>query len=328
MNNDLRFTFHRIGCYFLALIMAGSIVLSLTMGIASAMLRTESYVQGKLEKYNSQLLEEVNTAISGVAEDTNLPTKAYTESIKSGHIQTVLHQVSGNMVYGYRTDFTESKYLYGYYRTGIINFCKENGIAITEDEIVRNACFAVDTFNEVCGDESTSFIIPFQQTYTKNPFYAIIFSVVAFVASIIILSIFTFGKHKKFDYIGLGIATGGAVLFALPLFAIIMKYSSLLHFSDVDVYNMGIADVIDGILKVLMLVGVVVFIIGLVILYANYKYYKKKAENIKTEHDINMKLRREFMEDHRATNDARKREALGNAIMEETLDQMAQEDDE
>ncbi len=327
MNNDLKYTFQRIGCYFLALVMAGAIVLSVSLGIASAMLRTESYVQGKLEKYNSQLLEEVNTTIASVAEDTNLPTKAYTESIKSGHIQTVLHQVSGNMVYGYRTDFTESKYLYGYYRTGIINFCKENGIAISEDEIVRNACFAVDAFNEVCGDESTNFIIPFQQTYTKNPLYAIISSVVAFIASTVILGIFTFGKHKKYDYIGLGVTTGGAVLFTLPLFAIIMKYSSLLHFSDVDVYNMGIADVIDGILKVLMIVGIVMFFIGIAILFANYNYYKKKNESIKTEHDINMKLRREFMEDHRATTDAAKREALGNAIMAETLDRMADDDE-
>lgn len=327
MNNDLKYTFQRIGCYALALVMAAAIVLSVSLGIASAMLRTESYVQGKLEKYNSQLLEEVNTAISSVAEDTNLPTKAYTESIKSGHIQTVLHQVSGNMVYGYRTDFTESKYLYGYYRTGIINFCKENGIAITEDEIVRDACFAVDAFNEVCGDESTSFILPFQQTYTRNPLYAIIFSVVAFIVCSIILGIFTFGKHKKYDYIGLGISTGGAVLFVLPLFAIIMKYTSLFHFSDVDVYNMGIADVMDGILKVFMLVGLVIFIIGTAVLFANYNYYKKKSVSIQTEHDINMKLRREFMEDHRATTDAEKREALENMIMAETLDQMNDENE-
>lgn len=321
MHNDLRFTFQRIGCYLLALIMAASIVISISVGVTSGMLRTESYIQHQFEKYNPQLLKEVHTSISNVAQDTGLPTKAYTESIQSGHIQTVLHQVSGNMVYGYRTDFSDSKYLYGYYRTGIINFCKENGIAIEEEDIVKNACFAVDAFNQVCGDESTSYIIAFQQTYTKNPIIAIVVSILAFIASVAILTFVTYGRHKKFDYIGMGIAIGGAVLFALPLFAILMKYSSLLQFTDVDVFNYGIADVIDGIFKVLMVIGVVVFIVGIVILSANYKYFKKKAIRIKTEHDINMKLRKEFMEDHRATENDRDREALENAINQEAIEQ-------
>lgn len=322
MNNDLRRTFQRVGCYFLALVMAASITIIVTMGIGAGMLRTEKYVQTRFEKYNSELLQQVHTSIENVAQDTGLPTKAYTNSIQKGHIQTVLHQVSGNLVYGYQTDFSDSKYLYGYYRTGIINFCKENGIAITDNEVVRNSCFAVDAFNQVCGDESTAFVLPFQQTYTKNPLYAIIISIVAIIVSYILLSFFIYGTHKKYDYVALGISTAGAVLFALPLFALIMNYSSLLHFTDVNVFNYGIADTIDGILKVYMAVGVVLFIIGTVILFLNYNYYKKKAIKIKTEHDINMKLRREFMEDHKAAFEQREREALENAINIEAMDQI------
>lgn len=321
MNNDLRRTFQKAGCLFLSLVIAASITIIVTMGIGAGMLRTEKYVQTRFEKYNSQLLKEVHTSIENVSQDTGLPTKAYTQSIQKGHIQTVLHQVSGNIVYGYYTDFSDSKYLYGYYRTGIINFCKENGIAITNDEVVRDACFAVDAFNQVCGDESTSYILPFQQTYTKNPLKAIIFSLIAIIASIIALSFIIYGTHKKYDYIGAGISTAGAVLFALPLFALFMNYSSSLHFTDVDVFNMGIADTIDGILKVYMAVGVVLFIVGSVILSLNYNYYKKKAIKIKTEHDINMKLRKEFMEDHRAAMEARDREALENAINAEAVEQ-------
>jgi hypothetical protein len=321
MKRDLRYTFNRILCYFLALVMAGSIVLAVACGVASGMLRSESFVQSKFEKYNSQLLKEVDTAIEGVAESTGLPTKAYTASVQSGHIQTVLHQVSGNLVYGYKTDFSDSKYLYGYYRTGIINFCKENGIAITEEEIVRDACFAVDTFNQVCGDESTSFVLPFQQTYTRNPFYMIIFSIVAFIASSIILGFITYGRHKKYDYIGMGVLTGGVVLFALPTFAIMMKYSSLLHFSDVDVYNYGIADVINSILRIYSLIGIVITIIGAVILTINYSYYKRKSIKMKTEHDINVKLRKEFMQDHKLASDENEQAALENAIAEEAAEQ-------
>lgn len=326
MNNDLGRTFQRIGCYILSLIMAASIVVVVLVGIGSGMLRTEKYVQSRMEKYNAELLHEVDTAIENVAQDTGLPTKAYTQSVREGHIKTVLHQVSGNLVYGYKTDFSESKYLYGYYRTGIINFCKENGIAIDEDEVVRAACFAVDTFNNVCGDESTSFIVLFQQTYTKNPVIAVVASVFAFIACLIILSMFIYGKHKKYDYIGMGVATGGAVLFFLPLFAIFMKYSSTLHFTDVDAYNMGIADIINGIFMVYMAIGFVVFAIGASILIFNYNYYKKKIKDMKTEHEIHQKLRKEFMQDHMNAMDERERMALENAINEESADRTYNKD--
>lgn len=320
MHNDLRRTFQRLGCYLLALIMAGSIVVAAVIGIGSAMLRTEKYIQSRMEPYNSQLLAEVDNAIENVAQDTGLPTKAYTQSVREGHIKTVLHQVSGNLVYGYKTDFSDSKYLFGYYRTGIINFCKENGIAITDDEVVRASCFAVDAFNQVCGDESTGFIILFQRTYTKTPLFAIILSIVAFLACVIILTFFTYGRHKRYDYIGMGVSTGGAVLVFLPLFAILMKYSSTLNFTDVDVYNMGIADIMDGIFMVYMAVGAVVFIIGTTILMFNYRYYKKKEEQIRTEHMINKKLRQEFMNDHRAAQEQIDRDALQAAIDQEAME--------
>ena len=290
---DLSLDFRRIFCYLLALIMSGCVVLTVSVSITSGLLRTESFVQARFEHYNKELLDEVNNALGGVAERTNLPTRAYTNAIQEGHVNTALHQVANNVVKGFGTDYTESKFLYGYYRTGILNYCKENGIPITEEELVENACFAVDTFNDVVGDESTSNIIIFALAYTKYPLIAVIGSIIAFVLCIVILEFITYGRHKKFDYISISLITAGETLVVLPLFAILMKYTSTLHFMDVDVYNMALAEVLDDIMKIFILVGFVVAAIGVVITMINYRYYSHKTRTLKTEHDIRVKLMNE-----------------------------------
>lgn len=287
---DLSFAFRKIMCYFFALVMAGSVVLGVSVGVASGLLRTESFVQARYETYNKELLTEVNKALEGVAEETGLPVKAYTSAIKSGHIQTALHQAANNTVKGFNTDFSESTFLYSYYHAGLLNYCKENGIPITKDELNRDACFAVDTFNSVVGDESTSSIIIFSLTYTRHPLTIIIGCVIAFILSIFIIDFISYGRHKKFDYIGTALITGGGALTVLPAFAIMMKYTSTLRFMDIAAYNMGLADVLNDIMKVYIAIGVVVVLIGIVVTIINYSYYRKKAEAIQTERDIRKKI--------------------------------------
>lgn len=289
-NSDLSLSFRRIVCYFLTLVMAACVVLSISIGISSGMLRTETFVQKRYEKYNSELLQEVNNAITGVADSTGLPAKAYTSSIQEVHTITALRQAANNAVKGFDTDYTESKYLYGYYRTGLLNFCKENGIPITEDELVKNSCFAVDIFNDTVGDESTSNIILFAFTYTRKPLTWILLSVFIFILSLVIIDFISFGRHKKYDYLGMSLIIAGEVQIILPLFAILMKYTSTLKFMDVDVYNMALADVLNDIMKIIMVIGAVVLIIGIVVTLFNYHYYRRKTTKLKTEHDIRLKL--------------------------------------
>lgn len=289
-NIDLSISFRKILCYILALIMAGSVVLAVSVGVASGLLRTESFVQKRYEQYNNELLKEVNKALEGVADQTGLPVKAYTSAIKSGHINTALHQAANNTVKGFNTDFSESTFLYSYYHAGLLNYCKENGIPITEEELNKDACFAVDTFNSVVGDESTSNIIIFALTYTRHPLVCIISCFVIYILSIFALDFISFGRHKKFDYIGISLITAGEVLIVAPLFAIMMKYTSTLRFMDVVAYNLGLADVLNDIMKIYVLIGAFVLIIGIVVVIINYSYYRKKEEAIQTEREIRKKI--------------------------------------
>lgn len=300
-NVDLSFTFRRIACYFLALVMAASVVLVVSVGVASGFLRTESFVQSRYERYNDALLKEVNKAMEGVAEETGLPAKAYTTAIKPGHIQTALHQAAYNTVKGYKTDYSDSTYLYSYYHAGLLNYCKENGIPITDEELNKDACFAVDVFNSVVGDESTSSIVIFAFTYTKNPLVTIITSIIVFILCIVAIDLMAFGVHKKYDYIGISLITGGETLIVLPFFAIIMKYTSTLHFMDVNAFNMGLADVLNDILKIYMGIGAVILIIGIVVTVLNYHYYYHKGKNIQTEREIRAKIMDDQRSHYKAT---------------------------
>ena len=82
----------------------------------------------------------------------------------------------------------------------------------------------------------------------------------------------------------------------LPFFAIIMKYANDLHFTDVDVYNMALADTLNDILKIIMAFGVLVFVLGVFLVVKNYRYYLHKAQSFNTEKQIVEKIKNEQIE--------------------------------
>ena len=83
------------------------------------------------------------------------------------------------------------------------------------------------------------------------------------------------------------------MLTVLPLFALLMKYTSYLRFTDVDIYNMAIADTLNDILKINMGIGVLILAVGALLVVRNYKYYLKKARSANTEKEIVEKIRNE-----------------------------------
>lgn len=273
-------------CYFLALVMAASVTLFVSVGITASLLRTNTFVQHRYEKYSSQTLKIVYDELGKVAEKTGIPKKAYTSAITSKHIDSVLHIAANNIVKGYKTNYSESKFLYDYFSNSVRKYCEKNEISVTDEELNRDVCLAVDAFNNAVGDESTNNIIIIALTYTNKPIIAMLVSAVVFGLCIAVIDFVSRRRHKKFEYIGISFITAGEVLTVLPFFAIIMKYTSELHFTDVDVYNFALADTLDDILKMIMAVGVLILAFGIGIVVRNYKYYHHKAKSIKTEKEI------------------------------------------
>ncbi len=295
MRNNASFITRKVFNCLIAFIMAGCIAISFSAGLSSGLLCSQEFVQERMEQNNEMLLAEVDKKIQEVvAPQTKIPTKAFTSAVREGHIKTVLDQVSGNLVYGFKTDFSTSKYLYSYYRTGIINFCENNGVVLTEDEINRNACLAVDTFNQVCGDESTNFIIPFQEAQSQDPLNAILICMVVFILCYLILGFINYGGPIKYAYVGMSIMCAGVAMVVLSGFALLMNYSALFDFTDVDAFDLGISMVIDDVIRYMMAVGGVILLVGIVFMQVVYRILKRNAIAVQTEIDINQKLIHEF----------------------------------
>ena len=290
------FGFKRFICYILAIVMAASATLFISVGITASLLRTNTFVQKRFEAYNSQLLKEVYNELGEVAEKTGIPKKAYTSAFSSKHMQSALHIASNNVVKGYKTDYSESRFLYDYCKNSITKYCKKNDIPITNRQINQYACFAVDAFNKVVGDESTNNIIIIALTYTNKPAFAMLFSLIAFILCIFLIDFISARRHKKYEYMGISFIISGEVMFVLPFFAIIMKYANDLHFTDVDVYNMALADTLNDILKIIMAFGVLVFVLGVFLVVKNYRYYLHKAQSFNTEKQIVEKIKNEQTE--------------------------------
>lgn len=290
------FGFKRFICYILAVVMAASATLFISVGITASLLRTNTFVQKRFEAYNSQLLKEVYNELGEVAKKTGIPKKAYTSAFSSKHMQSALHIASNNVVKGYKTDYSESGFLYDYCKNSITKYCKKNDIPITNRQINQYACFAVDAFNKVVGDESTNSIIIIALTYTNKPAFAMLFSVIAFILCIFLIDFISARRHKKYEYMGISFIISGEVMFVLPFFAIIMKYANDLHFTDVDVYNMALADTLNDILKIIMAFGVLVLVLGVFLVVKNYRYYLHKAQSFNTEKQIVEKIKNEQTE--------------------------------
>ena len=285
--------FKRFICYILAAVMAVSATLFISIGITASLLRTNTFVQKRFEAYNSQLLKEVYDELGEVAEKTGIPKKAYTSAFSGKHMQSILHIASNNIVKGYKTDYSDSKFLYDYCKNSITKYCKKNDIPVTNRQINQYACFAADAFNKVVGDESTNNIIIIALTYTNKPILAMFFSVIAYILCIFLIDFISARRHKKYEYMGISFIISGEVMFVLPFFAIVMKYANDLHFTDVDVYNMALADTLNDILKIIMVVGVFIFALGVYLVVKNYRYYLHKAQSINTEKQIVEKIKNE-----------------------------------
>lgn len=280
-------------CYVIAVLMAVSVVLFVSVGITTSLLRTNSFVQARYEKYSSQLLKELYNDLGDVARQTGLPKKAFTPAFKDKHMQSVLHIAANNTVKGFATDFSESHFLYKYCRNALDDYCTKSGIELTDDELNKYSCLAADAFNNTLGDESTKYIIIVAIAYTNKPIITMAVSFVAFFAGIFVIDFISYRRRKKYEYVGISLIISGEVLTVLPLFALLMKYTSYLRFTDVDIYNMAIADTLNDILKINMGIGVLILAVGIFLVVRNYRYYLKKARSASTEKEIIEKIRNE-----------------------------------
>lgn len=288
-------------CSFVAIIIASCIALSVSGIVAGGVLKSQQFVEKRMLKCDTILLDELNNKTEEImSANSTFPVKAFTDAVGAAHVNTVLKQVSGNLIYGYKTDFSKSEYLYSYYKTGLTSYCNRNSIAIDpymEDMISRDSSLAVDVFNQVCGDESTNFVIPFQEAQSSDPVVAAFVCWAIIIVCVLILRKLNYGDYFMYSYIAMSFIIAGALMIILPLFALIMDYPSLFNFTDVEAYNVGIKYCIEDVLKILAGTGGILALIGIVSMNVVYNRYCNIVSDIQTEMDIAEKLRKEYMQE-------------------------------
>lgn len=298
---DINSTGKKTLCSFIAIIMASCIALSVSGIVAGGVLKSQQFVEKRMLKCDTILLDELNRKTDEVmSANSTFPVKAFTDAVGSAHINTALKQVSGNLVYGFKTDFSKSEYLYGYYKTGLTSYCNRNNIAIDpsmEDMISRDSSLAVDVFNQACGDESTNFVIPFLEAQSSDPVVAAFACWAIIIVCALILRKLNFGDYFMYSYGAMSVIIAGALMIILPLFALVMDYPSLFSFTDVEAYNVGIKYCIEDVLKILAGTGGVLALIGIVSMNVVYNRYCNIVSDIQTEMDIAEKLRKEYMQE-------------------------------
>ena len=297
INNKVR----KAVCSIISVIMAACIALSVSAIVASGVLKTQEFVAERLAKCQDILLDELVKADEEIMSKQSIfPVKVYTDAVGEPHIKTALLRTSGNLVFGYKTDFSDSTYLYSYYKTSIVNYCNQNQIVIDpqmEDMIARDSALAVDVFNQVCGDESTNFIIPFLMAQSSKPIKVTFVCCLIFILCMLIVKRLNYGDYFRHSYTAMAIIIAGFVMIVLPLFALAMNYPALFDFTDVQAYNLGIQYCIEDTLKILAGTGGVLLIIGIVTMNVVFNRFRNIVLNVQTEMDIAEKLRREYMEE-------------------------------
>lgn len=286
----------------LAIVLAVSIVVLSSAVVFTACFQSNSFIKKNLDNYSEQTISIINDRFKQIARDTDFPEEAYINALTKENTSVIFDKVIESFNFNYSTQFADDSDVYDLLKAGMTNYCHINNIDVSENEICLNASLAVDAINEVMGGSSTANIKIMILSRSKKMAYSIIVPAVLIVACIIILDNINRGRHRKFNYIGMGFSISGFVMTFATVFALIRKYISNYKFCDNVIYNSAIRDIVIMCTKMLAIVGAVCIVIGFVMLVRNYVYYsrRKQERNERLEH--NEQMRFEYLEEYQKKN--------------------------
>lgn len=289
-------------CFVLSMAMAVSIVVVVFSGMFVGFFQSEKYINNYLEKYQIETIDTINQAVVEVSEKSDVPAEILTDVLKTDDVKIILKEAAHNFAYGYATDFSDNSDLYNCFKSGLINYNAQNDDSLTEAELNSYACLGVDIVNETFGGKYTASVKLFSLSQSSKMIYIIAVPVVLIIAAFVILDLINYGRHRKFSYIGMGIATAGWILTFVPLFISYKKYIDSYNYCGIDVFNKAIADSVYLPFKIALIIGVLLLIAGTVILLMNYRYFKKKNDQVTSVRAHNSKLRDEYMAEYNEHN--------------------------
>lgn len=296
MSDKVKYFFRKLLCFVLSMIFAASIVIIALGAMSIGFLQSESYIESHINNKSAELINEINAQLNNLDNKTDLPVEAFTTALTEEDTAEIVKTAVNNFMYNYSSDFSEDEDLYNSVKGSISGYCQDNGISTNEKELSKAAALMVDEINETVGGSSTLNIKVFTFVQSSKLMYLICASVILIIASIVLLDLINFGRHRKYSYIGMGFTTAGFVLTFSILFARHQDYLSAFRFSSVEAYSLGIADCINDIMLYSMIIGIIYLAAGIIMLILNYNYFRKKGIKVKANHEQKTIMRQEYIE--------------------------------
>lgn len=294
MNTNVILT--KMICFFLSVLMAFLIVFSVFGAFTVGMLKSQNYISGKLEQHDEQLLSEINKKLSDDCTDMSLPKEAFTNALSKGEVDSVIGDMVSDMILCYEIDFSDSEKLYGYFTDGITDYCEKNNIDAMSEDISRGASLAVDITNEALAGSSTGIIKLFQKIQGSRLILLAVLCAAFAVACAVAIDSINSGRHRKFSYIGMGLATSGVMLTAATVFVKHMGYIDNYEFCSFELYNNAITDAVNATFKPYPIIGICLAAAGFIMLILNYIYFAKKNKMVQEKVDMNIRMKDEYIQ--------------------------------
>lgn len=274
----VRYFLHKLLVFALSMLIALSLMVLSFSFLAIGLFHSSSYVDSGLRKNGETIISAVDEKLEVTAEELSLPSEMLTGAINKNNIGIITEEVSHNFIYGYSTSFANSTELYSAFITTINDYNSKNNKKMSDGEVSRIAALAVDSVNEAVGSTDTSGLTIFAFVRSRLMIIVLIVFALILIGSIVALVFLNNGRHRKFNYIGMGLTTGGVVSSASAAYIIYKGYLESYRFCAFDAYDSAVKYCVSVQLKIFLFTGIILFVIGLVMLFNNYRYFKIRKD--------------------------------------------------
>ena len=285
----------RFACFISSVLIALSLV-AFTVNVSMvAFLKNDNYIGTMLQKSKTEVVESLNPEFEKLSSLTGIPSEVYSGAFENGGFDIAVEEMKRDLQFGYSVNFASNTDIYNVFSNAISEYSRGNSLGFSGDVINRNASLAVDAVDEVlsASDFGENDIFNIVRSNTFNV-VCIIGSILVFVACIVIIEAVNRGRHRMYNYIGMGIVSGGYIL---PIFVHAGDILKSLTFSGYQPYDTLIKGFASQQVKVYIAVGAILFAVGFVMLCINYNYYRKKRAAILEEKELDKIRQTEFLGD-------------------------------
>jgi hypothetical protein len=242
-----------------------------------ALFQSPAFVNKTVNAQKATVITAVDEALEAASTQLGLEKDAMTGAVNDSNVGTLTSILANAMRSGKAADFSSNADLYNILAQKLAQYKKSS---LTPAEINRCASWGVECVNAAIGGKTASGSM-LNFVYSKLVLYVIIAGVVLIAASIAVIEIFNNGRHRRFNYLGMGLTTCGLLLILVPLYERFKNMLAEVSFSDFALYDYAAKSILSFSVKFSLAAGAVIYLAGFIMLVLNYRYFRRRNLEIK-----------------------------------------------